>query len=44
MGAGEAFADIPTDELTEYVRDAVRDLLGPKSAAGRNRPRRPPSS
>jgi len=44
MGAGEAFADIPTDELTEYVRDAVRDLLGAKSAAGRNRPRRPPRS
>lgn len=30
LGAGELFADAPTDELAELVRDAVRDLMGAK--------------
>jgi AcrR family transcriptional regulator len=28
LEAGEAFADVPTEELGRLVRDAVRDLLG----------------
>ena len=30
MGAGEAFTDVPPDELASVVRDAVHDLLGSK--------------
>jgi AcrR family transcriptional regulator len=36
MGAGSAFGDVPTEELAELVRDAVRDLFGSpgRSTAG----------
>lgn len=33
IGAGEVFGDVPTAELAELVRDAVRDLAASKSAA-----------
>jgi AcrR family transcriptional regulator len=35
MGAGEAFADVPTSELSGLVRDAVHDLLGRNGVRGR---------
>jgi hypothetical protein len=28
IGPGEAFADVPTSELAQLLRDAMRDLLG----------------
>jgi AcrR family transcriptional regulator len=41
LEGGEAFADVPIDELAGLVRDAVRDLLGVKrSATGARRPPR----
>ena len=33
MNAGDAFGDVPADELAEQVRAAVHDLLGVKSSA-----------
>jgi AcrR family transcriptional regulator len=40
MGSGEAFADVSTDDLARFLRDAVRDLLGANRAPSRSR--RPP--
>lgn len=28
VGSGEAFQDVPADELAGHLRDAVSDLLG----------------
>ncbi len=30
LGAGDVFGDVPTTELTHYLRAAVRDLIGPR--------------
>jgi len=29
IGPGEAFSDVPTSDLAQHLRDAMRDLLGP---------------
>jgi AcrR family transcriptional regulator len=44
MGSSEAFADVPTVELCELVRDAVHDLMAvalPAARPARRRPERP---
>jgi AcrR family transcriptional regulator len=44
MGAGEAFAEVPTGELAQLVREAVGDILRPTAPAATHprAPRRPP--
>jgi hypothetical protein len=32
LGADEVFEDVPTAELGQYLRRAVRDLIGPPAA------------
>jgi AcrR family transcriptional regulator len=38
IGPGEAFSDVPTSELAQLLRDAMRDLLGTPRAAPRQKP------